>query len=43
MGEKLKAEIAVSKLIVVENAKHNLPIISPEIVSEIIYNNIYNF
>jgi pimeloyl-ACP methyl ester carboxylesterase len=43
MGEKLKAEIAGSKLIVVENAKHNLPIISPEIVSEIIYNNIYNF
>ena len=38
MGEKLESNIKEAKLKVIKDAKHNLPLTKPEIVSEIIYN-----
>lgn len=43
MGEKLKSGIPGAKLKVVGDARHNLPTIKSEIVSEIIYNYLNEF
>jgi pimeloyl-ACP methyl ester carboxylesterase len=44
MADKLQEEIPDAVLKVVEKTKHSLPIVKPEIVSEIIYNylNVFN-
>jgi pimeloyl-ACP methyl ester carboxylesterase len=38
MGKKLESSIKGAKLKIIKDAKHNLPLTKPEIVSEIIYN-----